>query len=144
MFGSDFSIELGDERSAEQLEVELLLSLGRDLEQSINTGFTLSATNSEGEVVGGVVANTSYSWLLVKILWVEKGQRHSGIGRSLMAAAEAKAKELNCHSVWLDTSNPQAHQFYSKLGYEVFGNLENAEGQFPSNHRRWFMRKSLA
>lgn len=144
MSGAGFSVELGDERVAERLEAELLLSLRCELQQSLNSGFTLSVKGPEGELIGGLVASTSYDWLLVKILWVAKNQRNSGIGRSLMAAAEVKARELDCHSVWLDTSSPQAFQFYSKLGYEVFGQLENSEGQFPPDHRRWFMKKALA
>jgi len=43
----------------------------------------------------------------------------------------------------LDTSNPTAKHFYSKLGYEVFGKLENLDEQFPSGHCRWFMKKAL-
>nr|CAA6827333.1 MAG: Unknown protein [uncultured Thiotrichaceae bacterium] len=135
------SVEEGCGGLAEKLESELLASLAGELEQSLNTGFTLSAKNGEGEVVGGLVASTSYGWLLVKILWVEESQRNSGIGHSLMKAAEAKAVGLNCHSVWLDTSSPKAYQFYSKLGYEVFGKLGNTDTQFPSGHCRWFMKK---
>ena len=143
VFGSGFTIEQGDEGLAEWLESKLLNSLRNDLQQSLNIGFTLSARSSEGEVIGGVVASISYGWLLVKIVWVAESERGSGIGRGLMNAVEAKAKELDCHSVWLDTSNPTAKHFYSKLGYEVFGKLENLDEQFPSGHCRWFMKKAL-
>jgi len=141
--GSGLTIEQGDESLAELLESQLLISLRNDLQQSLNTDFTLSAKSTEGEVIGGLVASTSYSWLLVKVVWVAECQRGGGIGRSLMNAAEAKAKELDCHSVWLDTSNPSAKHFYSRLGYEIFGKLENSEEQFPAIHCRWFMKKAL-
>ena len=138
-----FSILEGDEGLAERLESELLSSLALNQEQAINTDFTLSANNADGELIGGLVASSSYSWLLVKILWVEESQRNLGAGRSLMAAAEAKAEELGCHSVWLDTSNAEAKRFYDALGYKVFGKLENLEGHSPPDHCRWFMKKSL-
>ena len=63
--------------------------------------------------------------------------------KSLMPEAENKALELDCHSLWLDTSSPKAMQFYAALGYEVFGALENKEDQQPPTHRRWFMRKAI-
>ncbi len=137
------SVEQDAVTVAQSLEAELLISLGSELEQSLNTSFTLSAKNSEGEMVGGLVASTSYNWLLVKILWVEESHRNSGIGQRLMEAAHAEGQVLNCHSAWLDTSSPKAYLFYSALGYEVFGQLENTENQSPPNHRRWFMKKSL-
>ena len=138
-----FSIVSGDAGLAERLESELLSSLALNQEQALNTGFTLSANDADGEIIGGLVASSSYSWLLVKILWVEEGKRNLGVGRALMDAAEAKAEELGCHSVWLDTSNANAKQFYDALGYEVFGKLENSKGHSPPDHCRWFMKKSL-
>ena len=141
---SGFSIELSDdEELALWLEGELLSSLWGELEQSLNTGFTLMAKDSTGELIGGVVAGTSYGWLLVKILWVAESHRGAGVGSALMRATEVKGSELKCHCAWLDTSNPGAYQFYSRLGYEVFGTLENVEGQFPAEHCRWFMKKAL-
>lgn len=138
-----FSIFEGDEGLAARLESELLSALSLNQTQALNTGFTLSANAAEGELIGGLVASTSYSWLLVKILWVEESQRHLGVGRSLMEAAETKAIALGCHSVWLDTSNANAKKFYDALGYQVFGALENSEGQVPPDHCRWFMKKTL-
>jgi len=138
------SVKQGDKDLAATLESELLSSLSEELEQSLNTDFTLSVNNADGDVVGGLVASISYSWLLVKIVWVEESQRHLGVGHALMEAAERNAKALGCHSVWLDTSSPKSKQFYSKLGYEVFGELGNAEGQCPAAHHRWFMKKVLS
>ena len=138
-----FSILEGDKGLADKLESELLSSLALNQEQALNIGFTLSANNADGDLIGGLVASSSYSWLLVKILWVEESQRNLGLGRSLMAFAEVKAVELGCHSVWLDTSNASAKKFYDALGYEIFGKLENSEGHPPPDHCRWFMKKAL-
>ena len=60
-----------------------------------------------------------------------------------MQRAEQKGIELGCRGAWLDTSNPNAMDFYLKLGYEMFGLLSNIEDQQPENHKRWFMKKSL-
>jgi len=129
--------------TAEAIESNLLQSLREHLPQSLNTHFVLSARNSEGQLIGGLTASSSYGWLLIKVLWVDQNYRSSGIGRDLMSRGQAKGRELDCHSAWLDTSNPDAMQFYAKLGYEAFGELANAEQQHPPGHHRWFMKKSL-
>jgi hypothetical protein len=40
---------------------------------------------------------------------------------------------------YLDTFSFQAPDFYKKLGYEVFGELQD----FPHGHQRYFMKKRL-
>ena len=126
-----------------KIEAELLRSLRKDLPQADNTSFVLTAKNPQDELVGGLIASASYGWLLVKSIWVSEAYRNRSLGRALLERAEEKAKRAGCHGAWLDTSNPAARKFYSKFGYEVFGELSNAKGQYPANHRRWFMKKAL-
>jgi hypothetical protein len=45
-----------------------------------------------------------------------------------------------CHHALLDTFDFQAREFYEKLGYAVFGSLDD----FPRAHVRLFMKKALA
>lgn len=138
-----FEIADGDAVAATFLEQQLLGSLRGLLPQTVNTSLVLVARNSLDDVVGGLVAGTSYGWLLVKVLWVSEAFQHQGLGRSLMLHAEARARTLGCHAAWLETSNPGAMRFYARLGYEVFASLENAPGQLPDGHCRWFMKKVL-
>lgn len=128
---------------AEWLEDKLLSSLKDTNTQAENLNIILAAKESEDQIVGGLVASTSYGWLLVKILWVESECRGSGIGRSLMEHAELSAFSRGCHGAWLDTSSADAQKFYLSLGYEIFGELRNCDDQLPSGHHRWFMKKSL-
>jgi GNAT superfamily N-acetyltransferase len=126
------------------LESELLDSLSNSLPQAENTSFILSARDPKRKLLGGLSASTSYGWLLVKVLWVDNAYRNLGLGRLLMDRAELKGCEAGCHGAWLDTSNPDAMEFYLRLGYEQFGLLSNIENQKPENHKRWFMKKSLS
>ena len=125
------------------IEVQLLKDLRQQLPQSQNTSFVFTATDSNGELIGGVTANTAYSWLLIKTLWVHADYRRNGLGRRLMQQVEAAGQNDGCHSVWLDTSNPLAKQFYDELGYSVFGELKNNTQQLPALHSRWFMKKPI-
>ena len=62
-----------------------------------------------------------------------------GFGRELMKRAELYAVERGCTDAYLDTFSFQARPFYEKLGYRVFGTLEN----HPAGHQRYFMTKQL-
>ncbi|MDJ0700020.1 MAG: GNAT family N-acetyltransferase [Woeseiaceae bacterium] len=139
----DVLIEESDPSVAETIESELLKALRSTLVQSENSNFVLSAKNAQNSLIGGLTASTSYGWVLIKVLWVDDAQRRKGVGRMLMEKAEIKGKSIGCHSVWLETSNPDAKGFYEALGYEVFGRLSNEAGQFPESHERWFMKKEL-
>lgn len=129
--------------SVERLERELLQSLRAELVQSKNMSFALIARSAAGDIIGGLTATSSYNWLLIKILWVDKASRGTGLGKKLLQRAEKQGSEIGCHAVWLDTSNPVAERFYTRQGYSEFGRLENEPAQSPSTHRRWFLNKKL-
>jgi GNAT superfamily N-acetyltransferase len=97
--------------------------------------------DAEGKIVGGVYGNFgTFNWLYVDTLWVSDELRGRGYGARLLAAIEQEAVTNNCTSVYLDTFSFQAPEFYKKLGYEVFGELND----FPAGHSRIFLRKSLS
>jgi len=89
-------------------------------------------------LMGGICGILYWEWLFIDDLWVDEAWRRRGLGRELMARAEAHALARGCHSAWLDTF--QAHGFYEKLGYEVFGVLDH----YPAGQRRTFLKKRLA
>lgn len=93
--------------------------------------------DSEGKIVGGLVGKTSWEWMLVSHLWVSETLRFQGYGRELMLTAEAEAKKRGCHHSYLDTFSFQALGFYQKIGYQIFGILED----FPRGHQRYFLQK---
>ncbi len=140
---SPFTIADAPPEAGNEIEAQLLRALRSELPQATNTGFVLTAKDHPGMLVGGLVAGTSYGWLLTKCLWVAQGHRKAGLGRSLMSRAEDKGRELGCHAAWLDTSSPAAMAFYTQLGYTPFGQLTNRDRQHPPTHQRWFMQKAL-
>ena len=91
----------------------------------------------DGTVAGGLWGCTSCGWLHVEMLFVPESRRGQGIGAALMAAAETEARGRGCLGVHVDALSFQAAPFYQKLGYSVFGVLED----FPPGHRRIFFRK---
>lgn len=92
-----------------------------------------------GAVIGGLFGESFWGWLYIRDLWIHERTRRKGFGAKLMAAAEAEALKRGCRHVYLDTFTFQARPFYERLGYEVFGILED----YPAGHKRIFMRKAL-
>jgi hypothetical protein len=57
----------------------------------------------------------------------------------MMAQAEAEAIRRGCRHAHVDTIDFQAPDFYLKLGYTVWGVLDD----IPPGHRRIFLKKDL-
>lgn len=93
-----------------------------------------------GEVIGGLWGDTSFSQFHVDLLVVPDTLRGSGLGRRLMRQGEEEAQRRGCVGAWLDTFSFQARGFYERLGYTVFGTIED----FPPGHSRIFMKKRFA
>lgn len=95
--------------------------------------------DAENRIVGGVYGNSGWNWLYINMLWVSEAVRGSGFGTALIRAAEQEALQRGCPNIYLDTFTFQAVDFYLKLGYTIFGELED----FPPGERRVFLRKKL-
>lgn len=97
-------------------------------------------TDEAGQHVGGLWGKTVYQWLFVEWFALPDAHRGQGHGTALMREAERIARAQGCIGIWLDTFEFQARGFYEKLGFEVFGTLED----HPVGQSRFFMRKRLA
>jgi GNAT superfamily N-acetyltransferase len=95
--------------------------------------------DENGEVLGGLLGDIWAGWLHVGTLAVAESARGRGFGKELMKRAELYAVERGCTNAFLDTFSFQARPFYEKLGYRVFGTLEN----HPAGHQHYFMSKQL-
>jgi GNAT superfamily N-acetyltransferase len=94
--------------------------------------------NSE-KIVGGLLGYTHWRWLFVQNLWVAESIRGLSYGRKLMKSAEREAHLRGCRHAYLDTFDFQALGFYQKLGYELFGHLDD----YPPGHTKYFLQKRL-
>jgi GNAT superfamily N-acetyltransferase len=96
-------------------------------------------TGEDGATAGGLWGKTGYGWLFVEFLAVPDEARGRNLGAALMGEAERIALDRGCAGAWLTTFSFQARGFYEKLGYSVFGTLEDS----PAGNDRIFMRKRL-
>lgn len=97
------------------------------------------ALDSNGRLVGGVVAKTTWGWLEVGTLWVDDGNRDQGLGTELVLKAEAAARFRGCTRSRLTTFEFQAPEFYRRLGYTEYGQLTD----YPAGHTVIYFRKDL-
>ena len=111
---------------------------GRD-----RAGGTASASHPTprrlGIVTGGLWGVTLFRWLEVEMLFVPRPMRGQGVGSALMAAAETEARDRGCLGIRVDAFSFQAGQFYEKIGFSLFGALEDC----PPGHQRLFFQKRL-
>lgn len=91
--------------------------------------------------LAGAVAGHSWGGICeLRQVWVDEAHRGQGVGRSLMQAAIAEARDRGCVSIFLATYDFQAPGFYETLGFRAVAILEDA----PVGHREYIMRLSLA
>lgn len=92
-------------------------------------------------VVGGVYGKLLLgNCLSVDILWMNEKFRGQGNATQLMLTLEGAARQLGSHLSIVDTFDFQALGFYQKLGYEVFGVLDDCP---CVGNKRYYLKKAL-
>ena len=109
-------------------------------ESVLRLGLLLREGGAEdGKIEGGVLAWSWYGWMHIGFVYLPEALRGAGLGRRLLQRTEAIARARGCHGMWLDTFSFQARGFYEKLGFSVFGEIED----YPPGHSRIFLKKRL-
>ena len=98
-----------------------------------------SLRNEAGEIVAGLSGHTWGGCCAISCLWVSEHHRGQGLGRTILAAAEAQAVRRGCLQVVLMTHSFQAPDFYARLGYE----RKYAIAGLPKDHFDIVFVKSL-
>ena len=108
-------------------------------EAQVETPLDVTVRDAAGTIVGGLVANTHWGWLEVDLLWVDERVRGQGWGTRLLRAAEDEARRRGCRHARLSTWSFQARPFYEKLGYRVFGQIDD----YPPGATDYILCKDL-
>lgn len=100
---------------------------------------SISARDDDGGLMGGLSGDSLFGWLFVNLLWVDESARGHGLGTQLLQTAEQVARERGCRGVYLNTIGFQAKDFYERLGYVVYGELEDDDPALI----RFFMKRTI-
>ncbi len=99
--------------------------------------FCFMVRDDTGKLRGCVQARTAYTWLYIQKLWMDPEIRGRGLAKKLILEAEKVGLERGCRNSHVDTFSCQAPDFYQKLGYEIFGELDD----YPAGNKRYFLKK---
>jgi ribosomal protein S18 acetylase RimI-like enzyme len=110
------------------------------LESDSPTFIEIYAEVEPDKLVGGLISYIDWGcWLYIDTIWIDTNYRKQGIGKKLVTSAEQKAKDNDIKRVRLCTFDFQALSFYQKLGYTVYGKLED----YPEGHTLYYLKKIL-
>lgn len=87
--------------------------------------------DDEGGLVAGLSGWTWGTAAGISMLWVRQDSRRGGVGRQLVAAAEAAARQRGCTRITVSSFTFQAPGFYERQGFVEFARTEGlpVEGQ---------------
>jgi len=94
---TDVRNELDDAFVASQLRAYNATSMVRDFKL-----LRVFARDTNGSVIGGLLADTYWQYLEVHKLWVGEAHRNAGHASRLMDAAEDEARLRGCKHAFLD------------------------------------------
>ncbi|WP_303973499.1 N-acetyltransferase [Streptococcus merionis] len=79
----------------------------------------------EGQLIAVLQAKITLQNAHVTALVVDEGHHGQGLGADLMAELEELARTRQLTSITLSTKSYQAEGFYRKLGYQIYGQLQD-------------------
>jgi GNAT superfamily N-acetyltransferase len=77
------------------------------------------------KLVGGAVGFIKYNWYYLDLLYIDKNYRGKKIATNLIKKIEEFSKKNNLTGVRMETWDFQAKDFYRKVGYTIFGTIED-------------------
>ncbi|NUU77615.1 GNAT family N-acetyltransferase [Paenibacillus xylanilyticus] len=95
--------------------------------------------NKTGKAIGGIFCATYCDTLYIDNFWIDEEYRNHGNGKTLILQAESIASDMGCKLAHTSTFSYQAPEFYQKMGYEVFGILD----EYPEGIVQYFLKKKL-
>jgi predicted N-acetyltransferase YhbS len=121
------------------LEQKLIQFNRSRIDQYTYDHFIIKVLNDSRRMIAGIHGQVGGGWLYIAALWVSGKYRGQGLGIKLVGLAEKTALKKHCIGAHLYTYSFQNPGFYEKLGYKVFGTLEN----YCDSHAKLFMKKNL-
>lgn len=97
-------------------------------------GFTQKHENfcfeyREADSILGIIHGKYFGgWCAITDIAVSEHARGKGVGKALMSHVEAEAKQKDCVGIHLTTLSFQAPEFYKKLGFDIYAELDQFAG----------------
>jgi len=95
--------------------------------------------DKSGKAHAGIIVTFLWNGMHIDSLWVDESLRGNDYGTKLMKMVEEAAIKKKCTIAYTDTFTWQAPEFYEKLGYKIYGRLE----EFPEGNSLSYYYKRL-
>lgn len=99
--------------------------------------FGIFARDDSGRVVAGISGIVWGGYCELQAMWVEESLRNRGLGRALVAGAEAEARRRGCALIVLHAYDLLVRGLYERLGYETAGVIEDCP---TGSAARWYRK----
>ena len=77
------------------------------------------------KLIGGAIGFVEYNWYYLDLLWIDEQYRRIGVGTNLIRIIEKFVISMELTGVRVETWDFQARGFYEKMGYKIFGKINN-------------------
>lgn len=104
-----------------------------------STTLSVLLKDDNKNVWGGIMVTFLWNGMEINALWVDESIRKQGWGHKLMRVVEQEAIKRGCTIAYTNTFSWQAPEFYEKLGYKLYGKLDN----FPKGSSLSYFSKQL-
>lgn len=105
----------------------------------VDDGRLFALVINNENIVAGISGWTWASACEITNLWVDAEERKKGVGKELLAAAEAQARSCGCHTILIRSYSFQAPNFYEKHGFKIEIKIQD----FPEGHYYYILTKRL-
>ncbi len=99
----------------------------------------IRVTDRNNHLVGGLIAQTYWEWLVIDVMALEERVRRQGLGTQMLLQAEDEAKSRGCSRSHTSTYLHQGLGFYQHHGYQIVGELAD----YPDGYTLYWLRKEL-
>ncbi len=101
--------------------------------------FSILLKDNTGVLKGVVVASVLWNGLHIDTLWIDETVRNQKWGSTLMSLAEKEGCLRGATIAYTDTFTWQAPDFYEKMGYSLYGKIDN----FPEGNSLSYYWKKI-
>jgi ribosomal protein S18 acetylase RimI-like enzyme len=101
--------------------------------------YSIFLKDKNEKILGGVIVTFLWNGMEINSLWVDESIRRQGWGTKLVEKIEVEGAKRGCIISYTNTFPWQAPQFYEKLGYKIYGKLDN----FPKGESLIYFSKQL-
>lgn len=101
--------------------------------------YSVILKDKNSKIRGMIIVSILWNGMHIDSLWVDEQVRNQDWGSKLMEMVEVEAIRRGCTISYTDTFTWQAPSFYEKLGYKLYGKLEN----FPKGNSLSYYSKNL-